>query len=160
MLELVSRGDVAASSFAFKVTADDWDHSGGTTTRHLLSGLLIDTAPVTNPAYQDTSCALRSLAAFRGAAFEDVVTLAARGELRKLFTRTDRPPIQRRTMSGAQARAYLMGRRLGLPPRRNWSGAKARAYLLGKRWGLLPQSTRDPRQAKARLYRARIEQGW
>jgi HK97 family phage prohead protease len=65
VLELVTRGDVANSSFAFVVTEQEWGQSEqGYPKRTLVSGKLIDVAPVTVPAYRDTSVALRGLAEY------------------------------------------------------------------------------------------------
>jgi uncharacterized protein len=90
VIELVSRGDVAHSSIAFETFEDDWTTDSGTTVRTLLSGRLIDTAPVSAPVYRDTSVALRSLADYANADPADVLDLAAQGELRKLLSRSDR----------------------------------------------------------------------
>jgi uncharacterized protein len=74
--------------------------------RTLVSGRLIDVAPVAVPAYRSTTVALRSLARFVGVTVEDVVNYAARDELRKLFVRTDSGGL-----SGAAARAQIMRKR-------------------------------------------------
>lgn len=90
VFEMIGRGDINQSSFAFQVTDQDWAQSEqGFPQRTLLSGKLLDVAPVTVPAYQDTTVGLRSLAEFKKVPFEDVQTLAANDELRKLFVRTD-----------------------------------------------------------------------
>jgi len=63
VLELIRRGDVYGSSFAFTTKDDEWttDENGG----HLryirsIDGLY-DVGPVLTPAYKDTSVAVRSL---------------------------------------------------------------------------------------------------
>ncbi|MFM9643140.1 HK97 family phage prohead protease [Streptomyces turgidiscabies] len=90
--ELVARGDVTKSSFAFRTFADDWTQTEqGFPLRTLMSVQLVDVAPVNLPAYADTSAGLRSLARHVDAPYEDVEALAAADELRKLFRRTDRP---------------------------------------------------------------------
>lgn len=119
LVELVQRGDVAKSSFAFRVPAggDDWglDSDTGYPLRSLMSGILVDVAPVNTPAYIDTSTALRALsqsnaseqvtemrrlgigpeAALRSLAlrmsadFDEVLAMAQNDELRKFFIRTD-----------------------------------------------------------------------
>lgn len=105
--ELVSRGDVRKSSFAFRVMQDDWDMTdAGYPRRSLLSVQLIDVAPVNTPAYPDTSAGLRSLASKFEADYEEVRTLAADNELRKFFVRTDRP-VEGRT-TGAMAMVELL----------------------------------------------------
>jgi HK97 family phage prohead protease len=67
VLEMVSRGDVAHSSFAFQVFEGDWGMSDqGYPLRTLISGRLIDVAPVREPAYPDSTVGLRSLAKHLG----------------------------------------------------------------------------------------------
>ena len=61
VFELVQRGDVAKSSFAFNVFEDDWTvNESGFPIRTLISGRLHDVAPVNTPAYDDTSVGLRA----------------------------------------------------------------------------------------------------
>jgi len=120
IVELVERGDVRKSSFAFRLftEGDDWGMSDqGYPMRTLLSGQLVDVAPVNLPAYTDTSVdmrgceiALRSLAAKMEAPLEDLVKLAADNELRKLFVRTDKTgqPVVRQY--GAEALVELKGK--------------------------------------------------
>ena len=92
VLELVARGDVANSSFAFIAHEVDWGYSDqGYPTRTLLQAKLIDVAPVTVPAYRSTTAALRGLSRYLGVPFEDVIALQEKQELRKLFIRTDVP---------------------------------------------------------------------
>lgn len=95
VLELVQRGDVRQSSFAFTVFEDDWSQTPeGFPLRTLLSGRLIDVAPVNNPAYLDTSVGARSALDSLARKFDadpvEVRALAAKGELVSLFTTTDR----------------------------------------------------------------------
>lgn len=87
--ELISRGDVRNSSVAFAVWSDDFTHDGDILVRHLVSAQLIDTAPVSLPAYPAATVGLRSVATHFGAEYSDVVQLAERGELRSLYARTD-----------------------------------------------------------------------
>lgn len=90
ILELVERGDVRKSSFAFRALEDDWTvDEQGFPKRSLLSVQLVDVAPVNVPAYADTTVGLRSLASKMGAPLEEVRKLAEEGELRKFFVRTD-----------------------------------------------------------------------
>ena len=89
VFELVARGDVAHSSFAFYTFEDDWaldEH--GFPMRTLVSGRLVDVAPVNSPAYLDTSTGLRSLAASREVEVSDVERLARSNDLAKLLTPT------------------------------------------------------------------------
>jgi HK97 family phage prohead protease len=115
--ELVLRGDVTKSSFAFKVIGDDGDEwalsDQNFPQRSLLSVDLVDVAPVSiPPAYPDTSSGLRSLAAHMQAEFEEVRALAEAGDLRKFFVRTDSgtKPAKPKTY-GAAARMALLGRK-------------------------------------------------
>jgi len=90
VLELVQRGDVRQSSFAFVVFEDDWATTDqGFPLRTLISGRLMDVAPVNTPAYEDTTVGLRSLAKKFGAPLEEVRKLAGNNELIKFFKRTD-----------------------------------------------------------------------
>lgn len=114
-LEMVTRGDVAQSSMAFQVVEQDWSTSDqGYPQRTLVSGRLIDVAPVATPAYQDTTVGLRSLAEFKNIPYEDVQDLAIQDELRKLFVRTDgAAPIKRneRPMDARIALTRTLGKK-------------------------------------------------
>ena len=111
--EYVQRKDVRNSSFAFQVFEDEFTHDEGIPVRHLVSGKLIDVAPVVTPAYPDATVGLRSLARHVGAPIEDVVKLAETDELRSLFVRTDNrgnaQPIKGK--SGRQAQLELLAMR-------------------------------------------------
>lgn len=117
--ELVTRGDVRKSSFAFRiyVGGDEWSTTDqGYPLRTLLSGQLIDVAPVNSPAYMDTTAGLRSLAGKFSAEYEEVRKLADADELRKFFVRTDRngkpvAPKPKPGLFGPVAAAQLMARR-------------------------------------------------
>lgn len=113
--EMVSRGDVANSSFAFQCYEDEWrTGEGGYPIRQLVSGRLIDVAPVTTPAYPSATVGLRSLARHVGAPIEDVVKKAECNELRGFFIRTDHDgaPIKHKPAKSAmQARMEIMRRR-------------------------------------------------
>lgn len=99
--ELVQRGDIRHSSFAFRVHpgGDEW----GVTEqnfplRTLHSVELVDVAPVLSPGYPDSTAAVRattaalySLANWAQASVDEIRTLAENDELRSLFVRTDRP---------------------------------------------------------------------
>jgi HK97 family phage prohead protease len=122
ILELVARGDVSQSSFAFRTWDDAWDvNDQGTPLRTLRSVELVDVAPVDDPAYADTSVgitranrtleALRSLATKMSADIEEIRELAEHNELRSLFVRTDnRGPKKVKAVSGASARMALLAR--------------------------------------------------
>ncbi|MGP4084170.1 HK97 family phage prohead protease [Streptomyces sp. KR55] len=112
ILELVQRGDVRKSSFAFRTIEDEWGTTDqGFPMRTLLRVQLVDVAPVNIPAYPDSSAGLRSLARHVGADLEEVRSMAARDELRKFFRRTDGPsPAAPKTL-GAAARMQLLARK-------------------------------------------------
>ena len=112
ILELVSRGDVRKSSFAFRTITDDGGMTDqGFPKRTLVAAQLVDVAPVNIPAYPDSSAGLRSLAAHVGADYEEVRSLAAQDELRKFFVRTDGPGPAKPQTLGAAARMALLARR-------------------------------------------------
>lgn len=84
--ELVQRGDISESSFAFFTFEDDWAMTDdGFPVRTLLSGQLVDVAPVNDPAYLDTSTGLRSLAEKAGADLAEVRQAAEAGELTRFL---------------------------------------------------------------------------
>ncbi|MFE4397202.1 MULTISPECIES: HK97 family phage prohead protease [Streptomycetaceae] len=86
--ELVARGDVTRSSFAFFCFDDDWGLTDqGFPMRTLLSGQLVDVAPVNSPAYLDTDTGLRSLAERAGATVEEVRAAAAGDGLARFLGR-------------------------------------------------------------------------
>jgi HK97 family phage prohead protease len=101
IIELMERGDVSSSSFAFRVPegGDDWGLSDfNYPLRTLLSVDLVDVAPVTTPAYPDATSAVRSMdGAVQSLATRfDVEPAEIRSLLEanqgvKLFKRTDRP---------------------------------------------------------------------
>lgn len=111
VFELVQRGDVRQSSFAFVAYEDDWTTSDqGFPLRTLVSGRLLDVAPVNTPAYEDTTVgtrsiagALESLAKKFDADVAEVRKMAEHDELRKFFQRTDQTQ-QRRSAHAALAR--------------------------------------------------------
>lgn len=119
IVELIGRGDVRKSSFAFRldVNGDEWTTTDqGFPLRKLVSGSLVDVAPVNIPAYPDTTSGLRSLAEHMHTDIEEVRKLAEADELRKFFVRTDRKtgkpvtPAKPR-MFGAAAAAELLARK-------------------------------------------------
>jgi HK97 family phage prohead protease len=113
--ELVERGDVRKSSFAFRTIDDDWSTTDqGYPLRRLTAVQLVDVAPVNTPAYADTSAGLRSLAAKFDADVEEVRSMAKADELRKFFVRTDGPQpkkVARKGMFGPAAAAALLARK-------------------------------------------------
>ena len=119
ILELVERGDVQHSSFAFRVPAggDEWTTTRDTNypLRTLHEVQLVDVAPVLDPAYPDATAGLRSLARAMDAPLEEVRSIAEADDLRRFFTRTDRAPYQpaKPAISGAAAKMKLMEKRFG-----------------------------------------------
>ncbi|WP_328620718.1 HK97 family phage prohead protease [Streptomyces sp. NBC_00354] len=116
ILELVQRGDVRKSSFAFRTIEDEWGTTDqGFPMRTLLRVQLVDVAPVNTPAYPDSTAGLRSLARHMDADFEEVRKLAEQDELRKFFVRTDpttgKPKVQEKASYGAAARMALLARK-------------------------------------------------
>lgn len=110
--ELVSRGDVDKSSFAFLTFEDDWGVSDqGFPMRTLLSGQLIDVAPVNTPAYLDTTAGLRSLAKKVSAEYEEVRSAAVNDDLRKFLVSTGKVPAKLKPKTlAAQARMDILAR--------------------------------------------------
>lgn len=110
--ELVARGDVRQSSFAFVAFEDDWSTTDqGFPLRTLISGQLRDVAPVNTPAYEDTSVGLRSLAEKFDAPLDEVRKMAEANELVRFFKRTDGGPSveQQKRRSSAAALARILG---------------------------------------------------
>jgi hypothetical protein len=113
ILELVERGDVRKSSFAFRAYEEDWGLTDqGFPLRTLMSGQLVDVAPVNMPAYTDSTAGLRSLAKRMEADEAEVRKLAETNELRRFFVRTDKTgqPVKPKTF-GASAATALLARR-------------------------------------------------
>lgn len=114
--ELVQRGDVNKSSFAFVALEDDWGVTDqGFPLRTLVAGRLVDVAPVNTPAYLDTDtglryaeAGLRSLAERFGAPLEEVRKLAEGDQLIKFFRTSKAPAPQKRSPHSALSKALGM----------------------------------------------------
>lgn len=63
--ESIKRKDITGCSFGFRAVKQEWDDSGIKPTRSLLDVDLFDVGPVTFPAYDDTTVAIRSLEQWR-----------------------------------------------------------------------------------------------
>jgi HK97 family phage prohead protease len=125
VLELVARGDIRNSSFSFQAMEQAWSHDLGYPVRHLVAVRLIDVAPVTIPAYEDATVALRSLGIQFDAPVEEIYDMARDRELSKLFVRTDdRGPQKTRAGAGAQALAKLAAMTHDEKRRRSWHQAQ------------------------------------
>jgi HK97 family phage prohead protease len=115
VVELVERGDVRKSSFAFRTVSDDWSTTEqGYPLRRLTAVQLVDVAPVNTPAYADTSAGLRSLAEKFDVDVDEVRSMAQADELRKFFVRTDGPAPKKpakKGMFGPAAAAALLARK-------------------------------------------------
>jgi len=109
--ELVGRGDVNKSSFAFRVIGDQGDEWGlseqNFPQRTLLSVQLVDVAPVNTPAYLDTTTAVRRLAERMHAPEDEVRKMSEAGDLTRFFRRTDTDsagvPVYRKKTFGPAA---------------------------------------------------------
>jgi HK97 family phage prohead protease len=111
--ELVTRGDVNKSSFAFRVMGEgeEWGlNDMDIPLRTLTNVQLVDVAPVNTPAYLDTTSALRSLANHMDAPLEEIRKLAGENELRRLFKRTDAGVAPKQEF-GAAARMAILARK-------------------------------------------------
>lgn len=136
VLELVTRGDISSSSFAFECWDDSWGYEDGVALRTLLSVRLLDVAPVTRPAYADATVSLRSLARHMDAPIAEVIDLSNRHELRKLFVRTDVSPVETRTSPTLTERrlALIKKRYPGGRPPGGKDGREALLETLARRW--------------------------
>ncbi len=67
LLELIERGDIAESSFAFAVDVQEWDEQEDAPAIRTIKKVkrLYDVSPVTYPAYPDATVAKRSLEEFQ-----------------------------------------------------------------------------------------------
>lgn len=65
--ELLRRGDISQSSFGFSIAEEDWEDRRGMKSKRKIKKIkrLYDVSPVTFPAYQETSVALRSFEAWK-----------------------------------------------------------------------------------------------
>ncbi len=61
LLASIGRGDIYQMSFSFRVRRDEWNEEAEPVERTLLDVELIDVAPVTFPAYEQTEIGLREL---------------------------------------------------------------------------------------------------
>jgi Escherichia/Staphylococcus phage prohead protease len=116
VVELVQRGDVRKSSFAFRLPkeGDEWTMSDqGYPLRRLVTGQLVDVAPVNAPASLDTSAGLRSLAERMDADVDEVRSAAEVNELHRFFKVSSGAPMPKpkpRTF-GAAAMVALLQRK-------------------------------------------------
>jgi len=86
LLEMVKRGDVYQSSFAFSVEAEDWQEREGMKPKRVIRGIkkVYDVSPVTYPANPDTMVAKRSYEQIAGKVDEDlqiVIDISVKSEI-------------------------------------------------------------------------------
>ena len=88
LLEGIRRGDIAGSSFAFTVQEDKWEHVGESCYHRTITKIeeLYDVSPVYDPAYRDTTVALRSLEQKKSEAEQSEKEKIKKGEDRNLNT--------------------------------------------------------------------------
>ena len=101
----VARSDYPGSSFVFQCTADSFSYEGGAALRTIQAARMVEIGPVSNPAYKDSSVALRSLARCMDADPAEVENYARSGELGRFFRRSD-GGAPTKTMTGAEALAH------------------------------------------------------
>ena len=86
LLEMVKRGDVYQSSFAFSVEAEDWQEREGMKPKRVIRGIkkVYDVSPVTYPANPDTMVAKRSYEQIAGKVDEElqsVIDISVKSEI-------------------------------------------------------------------------------
>lgn len=109
--ELVRRGDVWGSSFAFRTQRDRFFSEDNLTRRELLEIEVFEMGPVEDPAYSATSVALRSL--------PSLDEVAERAALEALYARQGLTPDEIRALLPASEDAEANGRR-SLDTMRRW----------------------------------------
>jgi HK97 family phage prohead protease len=86
LLEMVKRGDVYQSSFAFSVEAEDWQEREGMKPKRIIRSIkkVYDVSPVTYPANPDTMVAKRSYEHIAGKLDEElqsVIDICVKSEI-------------------------------------------------------------------------------
>jgi HK97 family phage prohead protease len=86
LLEMVKRGDVYQSSFAFSVEKEDWQENMGGKPKRIIRSIkkVYDVSPVTYPANPDTMVAKRSYDELQGKVEEDlqkVIDISVKSEI-------------------------------------------------------------------------------
>lgn len=147
--ELVRTGRIRYRSMGFQSFQDEFRRDGSLLVRTLVSIRLTEVSPTALPAYADTSTAIRSLASQVGEDPADVEALAAQGELRSLFTRTDRQVTAPPTVLPGEYRSEPSSDTRELELRRKLSDERAKRYGTEK--------TADPARRLLSLYRRKQE---
>ncbi len=129
-VELIKRGDVDQSSFAFSIRKEEWDDDQQTVTIREIDRLY-DISPVTYPAYEGTSAQVRNALSSLGIENEEFTRILLRigrgiplsskdapvvRELIK-YLRTSLPPCPSRERSRAILRAWAEKKRLDKAPK-------------------------------------------
>lgn len=111
--QLVARGDVRKSSFAFRIFEDEWGVTDqGFPLRTLVSGQLVDVAPVNTPAYVDTTSGLRSLAEKVQAPLEEIRSAAQQDDLRRFLVKSGKVVVPQKPKTlAAAARMEILARK-------------------------------------------------
>lgn len=65
LMKSITRGDISGMSFRFRTIEDDWHMEAGQPVRELIDFEMGEISVVSEPAYVDTSVAVRSLGAFQ-----------------------------------------------------------------------------------------------
>jgi len=86
LLEMVKRGDIYQSSFAFSVEKEDWQENMGGKPKRIIRSIkkVYDVSPVTYPANPDTMVAKRSYEEVQGAVNEElqkVIDISVKSEI-------------------------------------------------------------------------------
>jgi HK97 family phage prohead protease len=86
LLEMVKRGDIYQSSFAFSVEKEDWQENMGGKPKRIIRSIkkVYDVSPVTYPANPDTTVAKRSYEEVQGKVEEDlqkVIDISVKSEI-------------------------------------------------------------------------------
>jgi HK97 family phage prohead protease len=117
----VMAGNLRGASVSMKVHEDDFTYNGsGLPIRHVISSELVELSVVSNPAYLDATCALRSYATFLGVDPDELVADAlAGGDLLRYSRRTD----------NVQSAPGLVEVRSNMQPAQGLSTSEARRQL-------------------------------
>ena len=75
---LIERGDISGMSFGFIVTRQEWDETGAVPSRTIKEVTLLEVSIVSEPAYDGTSIAMRSLDLARSERRQSNFSAAAR----------------------------------------------------------------------------------
>lgn len=96
LIEYLKRGDITQCSFAFSVADEHWEKTGEDEyVRHIDKiDRLYDVSAVFNPAYPETSIAMRSLEAFKASEIEQRAEETKTEEREEPVVDTDKPEVK------------------------------------------------------------------